>query len=181
MAVLRTKQSESPLRFYLPSQVMLVVKNPPANAGATGEAGSVPGLGRFPGGGHGNPLQYSCLENSMDRGAWWATVQGSLRVRHDWSNLTRLTYFMEISWTYFMETPGVRSEVRGWSNWNEHTKNLCPLHEGFLPYVHRGLYHRMLWVPWSLWKWKSLSWVWFFVTPWTIESMEFSRPEYWSG
>ena len=41
-----------------------------------GDLGSIPGLGRFPGGGDGNPFQYSCLENSMDRGAWWATVHG---------------------------------------------------------------------------------------------------------
>ena len=53
-----------------------MVKNPPANAGDVGDPGSVPGLGRFPGGGNGNPLQYACLENSMDRGAWWAIVQG---------------------------------------------------------------------------------------------------------
>ena len=51
------------------SQVVLVVKNPPANAGDVKAAGSIPGLGRSPGGGHGNPLQYSCLENPMDRGA----------------------------------------------------------------------------------------------------------------
>ena len=50
-----------------PSQVALVVKKPPANAGDTRDAGLIPGLGRFPGGGHGNPLQYSCLENPMDR------------------------------------------------------------------------------------------------------------------
>ena len=56
------------------SQVALVVKNPPANAGDIRDVASVPGLGRSPGGGHGNPLQYSCLENSMDRGAWRATV-----------------------------------------------------------------------------------------------------------
>ena len=56
------------------SQVALVVKNPPANAGDKREAGSIPGLGRSPGGGHGNPLQYSCLENPIDRGAWWAIV-----------------------------------------------------------------------------------------------------------
>ena len=49
-------------------------QNPPANAGVAGEAGSIPGLERFPGGGHGSPLEYSCLENPMDRGAWWATV-----------------------------------------------------------------------------------------------------------
>ena len=51
----------------------------------TGDLGSIPGLGRFPGGGHGNPLQYSCLANPMDRGAWWATVHGSQRVGHDWA------------------------------------------------------------------------------------------------
>ena len=52
----------------------LVVKNPPANAGDIRDADSIPGWGRTPGGGHGNPFQYSCLENPMDREAWWATV-----------------------------------------------------------------------------------------------------------
>ena len=53
-----------------------MVKNLPANAGDTGDAGLIPGSRRSPGGGNGNPLQYSCLENPMDRGAWPATVQG---------------------------------------------------------------------------------------------------------
>ena len=58
-------------------QVPLVVKNPSANAEYFGDvAGSVPGLGRSPGGGHGKPLQYSCLESPMDRGAWQVTVHG---------------------------------------------------------------------------------------------------------
>ena len=48
-----------------------MVKNPPANAGDARDMGSVPGLGRSPGEGNGNPLQYSCLENLMDRGTWW--------------------------------------------------------------------------------------------------------------
>jgi len=52
------------------SQVALVVKNPPANSGDVSDAGSIPRLGRSPEEGNGNPLQYSCLENSMDRGAW---------------------------------------------------------------------------------------------------------------
>ena len=56
------------------SQVTLVVKYLPANAGDITDTDSIPGLGRSPGGGHGNPLQYSCLENPMDRGAWQATV-----------------------------------------------------------------------------------------------------------
>ena len=51
-----------------------VVKNLPANEGDTGDLGLIPGLGRSPGEGNGNPLQYSCLENPMDRGAWRATV-----------------------------------------------------------------------------------------------------------
>ena len=58
------------------SPVALVVKNLPANAGDIRDAGLIPGPGRSPGEGNGNPLQYSCLENPMDRGAWRATVRG---------------------------------------------------------------------------------------------------------
>ena len=54
--------------------MVLVVKNPPANAGDARDAGLTRGFGRSPGGGHGNPLQYSCLENPMDGGAWQAAV-----------------------------------------------------------------------------------------------------------
>ena len=53
-----------------------MLKNPPANARAAGDSGLIPGLGRSPGGRNGNPLQYSCLENSMDRGVWWVMVHG---------------------------------------------------------------------------------------------------------
>ena len=60
-----------------------MVKNLPANGGDTGDMGSIPGLGRSPGGGHGNPLQYSCLKNLMDRGAWQAMVHGVTRVGHN--------------------------------------------------------------------------------------------------
>ena len=60
------------------SQVAPVVKNPPFNAGEIGDMSLIPGCGSSPGGGHGNPLQYSCLENPMDSpgGAWWATDHG---------------------------------------------------------------------------------------------------------
>ena len=58
----------------LVSRVVLVVKNLPANARDIRDAGLIPGSGRSPGEGNGNPLQYSCLENPMDRGGWWATV-----------------------------------------------------------------------------------------------------------
>ena len=63
------------------SQVVLVVKKPPANAADVGDAGSIPGSGRSPGGGHSNPLQYPCLENPMDRGAWQAPVHGVARLK----------------------------------------------------------------------------------------------------
>ena len=66
-------------------QGALVVKNPPANAVATGVEDSIPELRRSPGGGNGNPLQYSCLGNSMDRGAWRVTVH---RVAESWTQLS---------------------------------------------------------------------------------------------
>ena len=56
------------------SQMALVVKNPPVKAGDVRDVGLIPGWERSPGGGHGNPLQYSCLENPTDRGAWRAIV-----------------------------------------------------------------------------------------------------------
>ena len=56
------------------------------------DLGSIPGSGRYPGGGHGNPLQYSCLENPMVRGAWQAIVLGGLRVGQDWNNWDLTAY-----------------------------------------------------------------------------------------
>ena len=69
------------------SQVVLVVKMLPVNIGDIRDTGLIPGLGRSPGGGHGNPLQYSCLENPMDRGTWWATVHGVTKSGTHWSDL----------------------------------------------------------------------------------------------
>ena len=66
------------------SQVELVIKNLPANARDTKDTGSIPELGRSPGVRNGNPFQYSCLENSMDRGVWWAIVHG---VAKNWTQL----------------------------------------------------------------------------------------------
>ena len=62
----------------------VVLKNPLANVGDGREAGSILGSGRFPGGGYSNPLQYSCLENPMDRGVWWVIVHGVTDSRHNW-------------------------------------------------------------------------------------------------
>ena len=64
------------------SQMELVVKNPPANAGDMKDIGSIPRSERSPGGGHSNPLQYSCLENPMDKGAWQVKVY---RVTKSWT------------------------------------------------------------------------------------------------
>ena len=79
-------------RIVWTSQVVLVVNNPPASAGDIRDTSLIPDLGRSPGEGHGSPLQYSCLENPMDRGARWATVHGVTRVGHDWSDFTHMHY-----------------------------------------------------------------------------------------
>ena len=63
-----------------------MVKNPPANAGDMRDAGVILGLGKTPGEGSGNPLQYPCLDNSMDRGAWRAIVHKAIGVRHGLSD-----------------------------------------------------------------------------------------------
>ena len=91
----------------------LVVKNPPANAGES-DVGSIPGLGRSPGGGYDNPLQYSCLENPMDRGDWQAVsgsnhtesiilsssdnVKTKLKQRHTSHKTQRITLTMDLWW-----------------------------------------------------------------------------------
>ena len=77
-----------PLKRNL-SQMVIVVKNLSANAGDTGDAGSIPGSGRSSGVGHVKALQYSYLENPMNRGAWLATVYGLQRVGWDWSDLAQ--------------------------------------------------------------------------------------------
>ena len=63
--------------------MVLVVRNSLNNAGDIRDVNSIPGWGRSPGGRHGNPLQYSCIENPMYRGAWWATVHGVVRVKYE--------------------------------------------------------------------------------------------------
>ena len=79
----------------------LVVNNLPANAGDRREVGLIPGRGRSPGGGNHNPLRYSCLENPMDRGAWWATVH---RVVKSWILLKQFsTPFKEQTFFFFFD------------------------------------------------------------------------------
>ena len=73
------------MRLEQASHLKLMIKNPPASVGDTRYADSVAGLGRSPGGGNGNPLQYSFLENPMDRGAWQAVVHG---VTKNWTRLS---------------------------------------------------------------------------------------------
>ena len=73
------------------SQVALMVKNLPVSGGDIRDVGLIPVSGRSPGGGHGNPLQYSCLENPMERGAWWAIVH---RVTKRWTQLKQLSTYV---------------------------------------------------------------------------------------
>ena len=83
-----------------------MVKNPPANARDIRKAGLIPGSGRSPGEQHGNPLQYFCLENHMDRGAWWATVQRVLKSR------TQLKQLSMRACAYIIITSHSKSESR---------------------------------------------------------------------
>ena len=110
------------------SQVAPAVKNPPANTEDIREAGSVPESGRSPGGGHGNPIQYACVESPRGRGNWWATVH---IVAKSWTQLTQWTWVWVNSgswwWTgrpgmvWFM---GLQRVGHDWAtewNWTEAT------------------------------------------------------------
>ena len=92
------------------SQVALLVNNPPTNAGDLRDAGSIPGSGRSPGGGNGHPLQYSCLENPMDRGACWATVH---RVAKSQTQLKRLSTHTGILY----HTLNLKSDSKTYTIW----------------------------------------------------------------
>ena len=81
--LLTDNPSELLVHLRRASQVVQLVKNLPVNAGDTRDAGSSPGLGRSPSIGNGNLPQYPCLEKSMDRGAWWATVHGLQTIGHN--------------------------------------------------------------------------------------------------
>ena len=85
------------LRYIVGFPYGSVVKNTPANVGAAGDVGSIPQPGRSPGGGNGNPFQYSCLENPMDRGAWRATV------RHNWAQHTHTHTHTHTHGTWYNE------------------------------------------------------------------------------
>ena len=81
------------------SQFALVVKSLSASAGDLRNTDLIPGSGRSPGGEHGNPIQYSCLENPMDRGAWWATVHGVAKnqIQPNFLSTEALTYLCHTS------------------------------------------------------------------------------------
>ena len=89
-----------------------MVNNLPTNAGDSGDAGLIPGLGRSPGGGNGNLLQYSCQENPVDRGAWQATVRG---VAKSWTSLSNIahtqTHTNQNIEAYFLKLPFVNLDV----------------------------------------------------------------------
>ena len=100
--------------------MVLVVKNLPANAGDVRDAGSVPGSGRSPGGGHGNPLQYFCLENLTDRGAWRAAVQ---RVTQSRIWLRRLSTHAHLAQTCIFR---ICADICGGGQW-WHQRGFHPL------------------------------------------------------
>ena len=90
-----------------------VVKNPPANARDTGDMSSIPGLGRPPGGGNGNLLKYSCLENSTDRGAWQDTVHGISKKERGMTEDYMIGWHHWLNGHEFGWTPGIGDGQRG--------------------------------------------------------------------
>ena len=143
--------------------------------------GLIPGLGRSTGEGNGNPLRYSCLENPMDRGTWWAIVHG---IANSWTRLSDSTH------TLFSHAAAAATKLL------QSCPTLCDPIDSSPPgsLVPGILQARTLeWVAISFsnaWKWKNkvelLSCVQLLATPWTAAhqaplSMGFSRPEYWSG
>ena len=86
-------------------QVALVVKNPAINAGDVRDAGLIPGLGRSPGGGHGNPLQYSCLENPMESGACHGVTKSCIWLKQLSTQMGNSNYKVYLIWVTFPENP----------------------------------------------------------------------------
>ena len=99
------------------SQMMLIVNNLPAAR----DSGSIPGLGRSPREGHGNPLQYSCLENPRDRGAWWATVHGVAESRTGWTHMKAHLY-MSVCLLYLHAYYIWFLVLKKWNDIQTHTK-----------------------------------------------------------
>ena len=104
-----------------------------------GKPGLIPGLGRSPGEGNGNPFQYSCLENAMDRGAWQATVYGVARVRHDLATkppptLTIIIFEMSNSWIHNSVTPSHRFSKSGFLGGSDSKESTCnAVDQGSIP------------------------------------------------
>ena len=127
---------DTDIRDKRASQVALVVKNLPANAGDVRDVGSIPESGRAPGEGNGNPLQYSCLENSTGRGAWRATVHG---VAESQTQLTWLSMHTHIHKNAMQSLESCcrkprNSQIR--ESWNRASPMLL---EGAWPYWHPEL------------------------------------------
>ena len=97
--------------LFWTSQVVQMVKNQPANAGGIRDVSLIPGSERFLGGGHGNPLQSSCLENPMDRGAWWAAVHGVAKSR---TRLSDFNFTFTFHFHALEKEMATRSSVLAW-------------------------------------------------------------------
>ena len=118
------------LRHGRVSQVVLVIENLPANAGDVGDSGLIPGSGTSPGGGHGNPLQYFCLENPIYRGAWQATVHS---ITQSWSWLKQLSTRhgsnLSIHWSW-TDTENVMWQKMCFSHSKEGNPTICDNMDG---------------------------------------------------
>ena len=137
------------------SLVARMGKNPPASAG---DLGSVPGLGIPPGGGHGNPVRYPCLENPMDRGAWRATVHGVLKsqTRHNRLNSNTMWMFGRQKASKLAETPNPVFPSEPYNTPHQLTHIYSPVHYGAWVTT-TGIFqcHKSRWR--QLWKWRDVA------------------------
>ena len=141
-------QIRASIPFSWASQVALMVKNPPANAGDIRDAGSIRGSGRSPGGGNGNLLQYSCLENPMDRGAWQATVHRVTKSRMQLQQLITYTYYFSRFHIYAL-IYGICFSLSDWLHCmtlfrSIHTSRSTSIHKANVNSQRRGNGHKQL-------------------------------------
>ena len=117
-------------------QNSLVVQTVKASAYNAGDPGSIPGSGRSPGEGNGNPLQYSCLENPMDGGAWLATVHG---VAKSWTRLNDFTITITIGTLHSQRNQVIKRNI----STGQITSTMCQAHRGRLWHLAQPIAHRL--------------------------------------
>ena len=122
--------------------MVLVIKNPPATAGDARDTGSIPGSGRSPGGGHGNPVKYSCLENPIDKGVWWVTVHGITKSRTQLKACTQThTDLNIVQAPFFKFSEQISIKILSSNQLYSNEKILLPFYQPSLYYILKIIFY----------------------------------------